>query len=337
MRNEKVDILRFIGLAMIILAHVEPQPLIFQLRNFDVPLMVLVSGVSFGLSYKGEPYVSYVWKRIKRLVFPVWISLTAYLLLMYATGYPKQLPDMQKIATSYLLISGIGYVWVIRVFLLVATVAPAIMYLKRNTNPLTKYFLILGAIYIGYELALFVTKPYLSSIEGKIFECVVLYIIPYAIVFALGLRLPELSRNQVLRLILGTFVIFAAMGTILFAMSGKVTATQAFKYPPTIYYLSYALSVSSTLWLASDTILFKIKQIRLSLPILFIAQNSIWVYLWHIPFVDIIQLPFYLKYPMVFMFASLVTFIQINFVRHMLLPRVSNASTRKNLILIFTG
>ncbi|HUH66764.1 MAG TPA: hypothetical protein VLZ07_10065, partial [Syntrophales bacterium] len=61
MRDEKIDILRFIGLAMVILSHVRPQPsIILQLRNFDVPLLVWVSAASFGLSYKDEPYKSYI-------------------------------------------------------------------------------------------------------------------------------------------------------------------------------------------------------------------------------------------------------------------------------------
>ena len=77
MRDRRVDILRFIGLAMIILAHVSPPPFLFQLRNFDVPLMVLLSAISYGLSYKPtETYPMYFWKRIKRLVFPVWLFLT---------------------------------------------------------------------------------------------------------------------------------------------------------------------------------------------------------------------------------------------------------------------
>ena len=133
-RDEKIDLLRFIGLAMIILAHVGSPTIILQLRNFDVPLMVLVSGASFALAYRNEPYASYVWKRIKRLLFPTWIFLTAYFSIMFATGFPMALPDLNKIAESYLLLSGIGYVWIIRVFLLVALVSPLI--LKFNNSPI---------------------------------------------------------------------------------------------------------------------------------------------------------------------------------------------------------
>lgn len=75
-RDNRIDLLRFIGLAMIILAHVSPPDIVFQGRNFDVPLMVIVAGLSFQVSYRYESYISYLWKRIKRLLFPVWLFLS---------------------------------------------------------------------------------------------------------------------------------------------------------------------------------------------------------------------------------------------------------------------
>lgn len=47
MRNTYIDFLRFIGLTLIILAHVKAPVWITELRCFDVPLMVFVSGISF--------------------------------------------------------------------------------------------------------------------------------------------------------------------------------------------------------------------------------------------------------------------------------------------------
>src|ERR1700690_815941 len=209
MRDEKVDILRFIGIAMIILDHVHPPSLLDQLRNFDVPLMVMISGISFSLSYRDESYISYIWKRIKRLLFPVWIFLTAYFFFVYTTGYPITLPDAKTIAASYLLLHGIGYVLIIRVFLLVAIAAPAILKFSRDTSSQVRYFSVLGAIYIAYEISLYLCKPYLTTIAGQIFEVVVLYLIPYAIVFAVGLRLHQLSRTQVMCSTVGAFVVCA--------------------------------------------------------------------------------------------------------------------------------
>ena len=46
LRDPAVDLLRFIGISMIFLAHIGPPAALFQLRSFDVPLMIFVSGLS---------------------------------------------------------------------------------------------------------------------------------------------------------------------------------------------------------------------------------------------------------------------------------------------------
>ena len=46
-REKKIDVLKFIGLFCIILAHVNPPQIIFQIRNFDVVLMILLSAYLF--------------------------------------------------------------------------------------------------------------------------------------------------------------------------------------------------------------------------------------------------------------------------------------------------
>lgn len=40
-----IDFLKLVGLFCIILAHVGPPAVVMQLRNFDVPLMVILSGM----------------------------------------------------------------------------------------------------------------------------------------------------------------------------------------------------------------------------------------------------------------------------------------------------
>ena len=69
LRDPAVDLLRFIGISMIFLAHIGPPAALFQLRSFDVPLMIFVSG----LSYSGRQvvgYASFVRKRLGRLLMP---------------------------------------------------------------------------------------------------------------------------------------------------------------------------------------------------------------------------------------------------------------------------
>ena len=330
MRDEKIDLLRFVGLALIILAHVGAPDWMWQLRNFDVPLIVLVSGLSFGLSYTGDSYASYVWKRIKRLVFPTWLFLTAYFLLLATTGFPITLSNAESIPRSYLLMS--GYSWIIRVFLLVALVAPALWHWHRQTRSHTRYLSLLGAVYLGYEVLRYAT---IGSSTGEIFESTVLYLIPYALVFAVGLRLPSLPRPRVVLLTVGAFGVCGAMGGALYAMSGHFVFTQEFKYPPSLYYLSYALGMAGMVWLASDALVVKMKESWLFQPMLFVAQHSLWVYFWHIPLVDLLQVPFYVKYPCVLAGASLLTYAQVHFVSQVV-PHVSSTSLRRNLRELFT-
>jgi hypothetical protein len=285
---------------MIILAHVGPPAAIFQLRNFDVPLMVMVAGTSFGISYHNEPYGTYLWKRINRLVFPVWIFLTIYFLMLYITGFPTTLPNVDKIVTSYLLLSGIGYVWIIRIFLLVALVSPIICLINSRTSSNARYLALTGTGYLLYELLL-VSMPISDSFAGRTLESTLLYVLPYSFVFAIGLRLPSLTKPQIKRLCLGAVSVFILIGGALYFESGKFIPTQNFKYPPKAYYLSFALAVSLFLWLISDRVLSATIFKRLLKPIAFIAQNSIWIYLWHIPMVEMIHLGFFIKFPTVFL------------------------------------
>ena len=75
-----IDYLKVLGLLLVILAHVNcPSPLM-QVRSFDVPLLVFVSGFLASKSYSGHNAKGYYWKRIKRLVFPAWIFLTFFFL-----------------------------------------------------------------------------------------------------------------------------------------------------------------------------------------------------------------------------------------------------------------
>lgn len=126
-RDLYIDFLRFLGLSLIILAHINPPMVLFQFRCFDVPLMLFVSGLTISSSCSCK-YVNYVTKRTMRLIIPVWIFLAAYLPALYFVQFrflPKQYLTGEMIVRSFLLLdNSIGYVWIIRVFLIVMLVTP---------------------------------------------------------------------------------------------------------------------------------------------------------------------------------------------------------------------
>ena len=127
-RDIRFDVLKVIGLLCIILAHTDPLDFVMYIRSFDVPLMVIISGALFHYSSHKKKYSfwAYVKKRIPRLVAPTW----TFLLLFFSATYiifsvaGKSYPfSMEKIFSSFALLTGIGYVWIIRVFILVSVVS----------------------------------------------------------------------------------------------------------------------------------------------------------------------------------------------------------------------
>lgn len=338
LRDNRIDIVRFIGLAMIVLAHANPPSLLFQLRNFDVPLMVLVSGISFGLSYKiNQGYLSYLWRRIKRLVFPVWLFLIGYFTYLFVTNPESSNLTFRSIFLSFTLISGIGFVWIIRVFLLVATVSPLLYKYHQKIESNVKYLVSLFIALVAYEFFRYLTIPYIQSGLGKVIQLVSHYIIPFSILFALGLRLTFLSSNSLKLLSCINLFIFAVIGLFLFHFYGRAIPAQELKYPPSLYYFSYAIFITISVWQLAPSIEKSLIRIKLLSFVLFAGRNSIWVYLWHIPFTQNIQYQYFYKYPLVLIVSVALTCIQVYVVKNILSPHIKNERVRKNINILLTG
>ena len=341
MRNKNIDVLRFLGLSMIILAHVFPPDWLFQLRNFDVPLMILVSGMSFVQSHKPEPYTSYVGKRFKRLVLPVWIFLTGYFLVDRIIWFA---PDQLKpavILDSYALLEGIGFVWVIRVFLLVALTAPFVFAVNERISSNRIYLVLLAVLYLLYELFLATVRPFDDGILGQLFSFYICYTPGFSLIFALGIRLTRLTRKQCVLLGIGFLVVFLACAFWYGRGADGFVGTQKFKYPPRIYYLSYALAVSSLAIAAAPLVCSVLaRQKVIESVIFFIAQNSLWIYLWHIPMLQVsyrIHQTFWVEYVMVFSGAVCMAFAQSVLIRKCILPFIANDRFKKNILALLTG
>lgn len=68
-RDSKIDILRFLALLAIFIAHAKPPFWLDQLRSFEVPLMTILMGQSFYISQnrKDIDYWDYVKKGLTDL------------------------------------------------------------------------------------------------------------------------------------------------------------------------------------------------------------------------------------------------------------------------------
>ncbi|PZO48003.1 MAG: acyltransferase [Phormidesmis priestleyi] len=335
---QEVYLLRFIGLAAIIFAHSGPPGLLFQLRNFDVPLMVLASAMSFDLSYRaGYPYLQYVFKRIKRLAFPVWLFLTFYFLGQFAILHSGAELSLKAILGSYALIDGIGYVWIIRVFLLVALAAPILWTFHKKTPQDSRFFGSIAIATVAYELLRFIVFPHIQGGPNQLASLFIIQPIPYFIVFLIGLRMRMMGKAQIYTLAAVNFAAFVAIGTGLYLHSGGIVQTQVLKYPPELYYISYALFISTLLWLLSRQIWNRLEQVRAKGLVLFVASNSMWIYLWHIPFVKMVQANFLSKYLIVFSAAFAIVYLQNWVVSNLVLPRLHSDRSRKSVKALLMG
>ncbi|HSA07343.1 MAG TPA: acyltransferase [Candidatus Gastranaerophilales bacterium] len=281
------DILKVIGLFCIIFAHVQPPYLLLQLRNFDVPLMVIISGVLFYYTTAGKTinYLDYLKKRVMRLIYPVWIFLIFYFgsvfLLNYLSGH--SFPYSSKtIIESFLFFEGIGYVWIIRVFILVALISPLFLKIYESIEDKRKYLLYLLIAYLFYEI-LYAVNLRLNF--NYIFENIVMYIIPYGIFTAFGFHLTKMKNKSILIFAGINLIIFTIIALILHFKLGYTIPTWHFKYPPGIYFFSYALFCSLSLYLILKNL--NINKIKDNFPqicaiITFISASSLWIYLWHI-------------------------------------------------------
>ncbi|AFY39514.1 hypothetical protein Lepto7376_3288 [[Leptolyngbya] sp. PCC 7376] len=336
-RDRRIDLLRFIGITLIILAHVNPPEIIFQFRNFDVPLMILISGSSFCLSYKNQPFLFYFWKRVKRLVFSTWLFLSIYFLFL--RFYYHSFPPITKVLESYVLDDGIGFVWIIRVFLMVGLCAPLIKKLFTNRISDRQYIVILFMVLMLNEGIRYFSLIYLPEAIAGLFNSTVLYLIPYAIVFAFGLLLPTSDIKKLCQIALLSLLTFCFMSSLLYIKYGEFVPTQAFKYPPSIYYLSYAMFVSILLWINSPRVLKVINRVTyLQSFILFVAQNSMWIYLWHILFMRVTPRYFFVVEFLIVYFSSvIITYMQVWILNAKILPLIKSSSLQKSIRIILTG
>ena len=159
-RDPSIDLMRFIGLTMIILAHIglsRSSSLLFQLRSFDVPLMVFTSGLAFSGRSTG-PYFSFISKRTLRLVLPVYIFVSLYILLnpiLSGWGLVEEYTGKVIRGTYMLRLNpSIGYVWIIRVFLIVMLATPLLTGIdKRIRNDWMCFALVALMVAIQQGLA----------------------------------------------------------------------------------------------------------------------------------------------------------------------------------------
>jgi peptidoglycan/LPS O-acetylase OafA/YrhL len=287
-RDFALDLVRAIAIIEVVFAHANPPPVLDQLRNFGVPLLLVISGMAFSLRYQVRPFgfPAHVARRLRQLLVPTWLFLAIYFALMFMLNSTGILPSKigpQYIIDSILLQNSAPFVWVIRVNLLVSLIAGLLLFVDRRANNLALVAVVLLMLVANDLLwRAFITSPLARTDIAYHIESNAFYALSYGAMFLLGMRLARLPRWSVLALAALAGSIFAGIAFWYWSETGVFVATNAFKYPPRAYYIAYALMLSLAL------LAFRHELAALVPPgwpralLGFIGANTLWIYLWHI-------------------------------------------------------
>ncbi len=275
-RDSYVDFLRGLGLLLIVIAHTFAPDLLRSIRTFDVPLMVFISAVCYK-PLRGGHLGQYLLKRAKRIYIPSAVFLVIFFVLMagpyLVIGKPEL--NIQKIAGSFFLLNepSIGYMWIMRVFLLMALLIP-LLYNTVRRLPFIAIIFVMSLVLVLQQIMISGQRLVSSQSVLIVYNQFLLYLTGYSVFAVLGLKIRELARWQVLTVIILSGLVTAYA---IYANNG-IFNPEDYKYPPQILYIAYGIFGCMLLWFIKPYI-SSYTELRI---FRYLSQNSMWLYLWHI-------------------------------------------------------
>ena len=277
-RNYRVDIIRCVGTLLVILAHVNIPNLLFQIRGFDVVSLVVVSGVSYCYSRK-ENYLKYIMKRIKRLVVPCYLLLVFLFLgsaiACYILG-KKQLFEIDTVIASFFFLDGgIGYIWIVKVYLIMAILAPIFSAIDSKIK--SSYLFFAGCCVLLMIQTVLINIEIIS--ESIIFQNLLGYIIPYSVAYMLGMRFVresiwDMKTNKKARIFGALLISFLTITVLIYSLVQRSFDIQAHKNPADFYYIAYGVLITMLFLTLVPNVKIQCCE--------YISRNSFSIYLVHI-------------------------------------------------------
>lgn len=274
-RDHKIDWIRALCTLTVILAHVGSPDIVNHIRTFDVVALVMISGMS--MSFASGKYLSYLWKRIKKILIPTYIVITVIFVLTFIACKAlrtSQLYPADRMIKSYLLLyeGSMGYVWIVRIFLFIAILEPVIKKIAENI----KSILLFAGTMVLFALAGFlllriyirITEPVAAGLYNDFLYSPYVY----SVVALTGYWFIR-NKDKWLYQIIGAAVVFAA-SQVFMVIPGMGFVPNLCKYPPQFYYLSYGLLITLVLYK-----LFPDKDVK---AVSWLSRNSFMIYLLHI-------------------------------------------------------
>ena len=225
-----IDYLKVIGLYCVVLAHITPQPhpFILQLRNFDVPLLVLVSAYLASYSNNNVSIGKYVYKRFARLVIPAWIFIIIFLPVWIIFYKVPSFYDVLLTFTFQKDCGLLGYLWVVWVFFVCAILNPLFGRIGYKKWILLSW---LGLLFLNE-----VVCYYIDLEDNRFLYCTWFTVLPYGYISYVGYHFDKIKNKQWMATL--SFIMFVIIAYEMAKKEGAFVITSAYKYPARIYYLT---------------------------------------------------------------------------------------------------
>lgn len=257
-----------------------PNLIVRELRSFDVPMMVFLSGVSFSMSCgRSSNYWTYIKKRFVRLILPTWIFLLFYHIIIFIVH-----PDFNVIigfVTSLFMKTG-WYTWIMRLFFFIALMSPLVIWINRKTSKI-QYMILL--------LFFLVINEYIENIinaDGENSNILVIawMNMPFLMIFSIGSRINRLKSSYIINVAVLAIFAYVLCAVYYYTQEGQYVELGSKKYPPHFYYITYGIGMIFILWIIRKSLLNLFENLKVLPLITFIGRHTMWIYFWHIIFLD---------------------------------------------------
>jgi peptidoglycan/LPS O-acetylase OafA/YrhL len=251
-RNTAYDIIKIVAVISAMLVHFELNTNISQILAYSVPLLIFLSGI-LSSSSQNNNYGFYLLKRVKRIVFPSYVMICFVMiarLFVFLCNKGDFYSFDRVLQTIFLCDYGIGYIWITRIFLIIAVATPVLSKINNKVENDCVLLLIFAFSLAAYT----VIERALLPFHKEIWFQYTVYMIPYFMIFLLGQRF---TRRKLVP------IIASAVGLIGFVHlsieNGFHPSSE--KYPPELQYILYGIfSAVVLVWLFSFTNQFRFSQ-----------------------------------------------------------------------------